>query len=225
MMDVPLCCLSGGTAPNVQLSLLKWAFFVCVGLQVPFLHMPWVNSSAVWIASSCFQVSKIRLSWSKLSRNSFCTSRELGKCSQPGCSSITLRSGMMGGHLALELQGFKQTILTPPGQSVSGCVLSLAPWPWHWAGGFKCLALAAGTSQRGLGQALLLWEQQDLGEEWDKEAGTAQGHRHIRFGLKLSSKKWCTSGVGLSWPVQQSAVLINTGEWQMSFNWEGILWS
>lgn len=29
IMDVTICCLSRGTAPNVQLCLLKWAFILC----------------------------------------------------------------------------------------------------------------------------------------------------------------------------------------------------
>lgn len=104
----------------------------------------------------CCQVSKIRSSWSKFSRNSFYTRREFGKCSQP-FFHYSSHYGMMGDHLAIELQWLKHASSLPILQVSLLLNVSLI---WHcdldtWVGIFKCLATTSRTSQPGLSQDCL----------------------------------------------------------------------
>lgn len=158
IMDVTICCLSRGTAPNVQLCLLKWAFILCWGPRSISRDVLGEFFSCVDYLS-CLQVSKIRLSWSKFSRNSFYTRRESGNCSQPDCFfHYSSHYGMMGDHTAIELQWLKQAPSFPILQVSLLLNVSLI---WHcdldtWVGFFKCLVFTSRTSQTSLNQDCLL---------------------------------------------------------------------
>lgn len=99
----------------------------------------------------CFQVSKIRLSWSKFSRSSFYTRRKIGKCSKPDSFfHYSSHSGMMGNHLAIELHRLKQA---PKFPILQVSLLFSVSFVWRcaldtWLGFLKCLARTSRTSRR-----------------------------------------------------------------------------